>query len=85
MLVKYVAMDRVVFTSHCDHWLKGLERLDHSLEADRPGLDAVPGRRLSRDRTDEIVSQNMCPDLLPDKLWGLATQDVHFQRFFQRP
>jgi hypothetical protein len=80
VLVEDLAEGRVVFALESNHWLEGFERLDRSLEADRSWLDAVFGCRLSRDRTDEIVGQDMRPEFLPDKFWCLASQDVHLER-----
>jgi len=39
---------------------------------------------LCRDRTDEVVGQDVRPEFLADEFWCLAAQDVHLQRLFQR-
>jgi len=67
-----------------DHGLEGFERLNRSLETDRSRLDVVFDGRLSRDRTYEIVSQNMRPQFLADKFRCLAAQDAHLQRLLER-
>ena len=85
VLVEDLAEGRVVFALESNHWLKGFECLDRSLEADRSRFDAVFGCGLSHDRTDEIVGQDVRPEFLPDKFRCLAAQDVHLQRLFQRP
>ena len=82
-MVEEMAKSRVVLALEGNHGLKGFECLDCSLEADCSRFDAVFSCRLSRDRTDEIVGQDMRPEFLPDKCWCLASQDVHLQRLFQ--
>ena len=84
VLVEDLAEGRVVFALESNHRLKGFERLDRSLEADRSRFDAVFGCGLSHDRADEIVGQDVRPDFLPDQFRCLAAQDVHLQRLFQR-
>ena len=82
VLVEDLAERRAAIALESNHWLEGFERLDRSLETDRTRFDAVFGCSLSYDRSDEIVGQDMRPEFLPDKLWCLASQDVHLQRFF---
>ena len=60
-----------------NHRPEGFQRLDRSLEADRSRFDAVFACGLSHDRPDEIVGQEMRPDLLAYKFRRLAAQDVH--------
>ena len=85
VLVEDLAEGRVVFALESDHRLEGFERLNRSLEADRSRFDAVFGCGLCDDRADEVVGQDMRPEFLPDQFRRLAPQDVHLQRFFQRP
>ena len=60
----------VAVTLNGEERLKRLQRLDRALEADCSWLDAVLGRGLSNDRADEVVSQNVSPDLLPGRAKG---------------
>jgi len=83
-MVEDLAEGRVVLTSEGNHGLKGFERLKCSLETDRSRFDAMFGSGLCRDRSDEVVGQDVRPEFLPDQLWCLAAQDVHLQRLFQR-
>lgn len=76
-------MRPVAVTSNGEQRLKRFQRLDRALKADCSWFDAVFDRGLSNDRTDEIVSQNVSPDLSPYKLWLLATQDVHLHRLLE--
>jgi hypothetical protein len=48
--------------------LKCFQRLPGTLEADQAGHEAVRGRSLSDQDADEIVSQHVRPDFLPDEL-----------------
>jgi len=68
-----------------DHRLKGRQHLDRRLETDGSRLDSVLAGRLSHDRTDQVVSQDVRPDLLADKLWCLAAQQIHLHRDLDRP
>ena len=46
----------------------------------------MPIRRgLGHDRADEIVGQDMRPDLLSHQLRCLAAQDIHLHRLLERP
>src|ERR1700732_1770286 len=82
VLVEHPAECRVAFTFQGDHWLKGFECLDRSLEADRAWFETMSRRGLGHDRADEVVSQDMRPEFLSDKFRRLASQDVHLQRLF---
>jgi hypothetical protein len=77
LLVQVSPVRPVTFTLNGEQRLKRLQCLDRALKADCSGLDAVFGRCLSDYGADEIVSQNVSPDLPPHQLWRLATQDVH--------
>jgi len=59
--------------------LERFQRLDRTLEADRSRLNTVLGRRLSHDGADEVVSQNVSPELPPHQIRRFATQDIHLQ------
>ena len=67
----------IAVTLNGEERLERVQRLDRALKADGSWLDAVYGRGLRYHGTNEVVSQNVSPDLLPDELWCLATQDVH--------
>jgi hypothetical protein len=55
-----------------DHGLKGHQHLERRLETDGSRRDSVLAGRLSHDRTDQVVSQDVRPNLLADQLWRLA-------------
>ena len=65
-----------------DQRLEGFERLDGALEADGPWFDAMLDGGLGHDRSDQIVGQDVRPNLLAHQFWCLASQDVHLQRLF---
>ena len=65
--------------------LKCFQCLNGSLEADSTGFESVLVGGLCDDRADEIVSQDVRPDLLPHEFWCLATQDVHLHGLLERP
>ena len=50
-----------------NHGLKGFERLDGTLEADRSRCNFVFRGCLGHDRADQVVRQDMRPNLLPYK------------------
>ena len=83
LLVKSPTKRGVALALDVNHWLKGLQRLDRAFEADRSRLDAVCGRGLSHDCANEVVSEDVRPDLLSHKLGRLASQHVHLQRLLQ--
>ena len=68
-----------------DHRLKRFQGLDGTLEAERTRFKMVFVRRLSEDRANEVVRQDMCPQLLADQFGSLAPQHVHLHGSFQRP
>jgi len=45
--------------------LERFQRLDRTLKADRPWLNAVLGRCLSHNSADQVISQNVSPELVP--------------------
>lgn len=65
LLVEVSPMRPVTLALNGEQRLERFQRLDRALKADRSWLDAVFGRGLSNDRADEIVGQNVSPDLLP--------------------
>ena len=69
----------VALSLHGDHRLKGFQCLDRAFEADRARLNAVLRCRLGNDCADEVIGQNVCPDLLTHQLGRSAAQDVHLQ------
>jgi hypothetical protein len=64
-----VALDR-------DHRLKGRQRLDRSLEADRSWADTVFDGGLGHDGSDEVVAQQVRPDFFADEFRCFAPQDL---------
>jgi hypothetical protein len=68
-----------------DQWLKRFQCLNGSLEADGTGFESVLVCGLRDDGPDEIVSENVRPDLFAHEFRRLATQDVHLHRLLQRP
>ncbi len=56
-------MRPIAVTLNGEERLKRPQCLDRALNADCSWLDAVVGRRLSDYVADEIVSQNVSPDL----------------------
>src|SRR5215472_12164689 len=68
-----------------DHWLKGLQHLERRLETDGSRRDFVLACRLSHDRTDQVVRQDVRPNLLADKFWRLAAQQIHLESDLDRP
>lgn len=64
--------------------LKGIERLHGALEADGTRLNLVLNGRLRHDRSNEVIRQNMRPDLFAYQFWRLAAKDVHVERVFER-
>ena len=64
--------------------LKLAKELKSPLEADRSWLILMPGCGLRHDRTDEVVSEDVCPNFFAYQLRCLATQDVHLQGLFHR-
>src|SRR5262245_5933160 len=74
----------VAVTLNGEERLKRLQRLDRALKADGSWLAAVHGRGLRYNGANEVVSQDVSPDLPPYQLGRLATQDVHLQRLLER-
>jgi len=77
LLVQLSPMRSITVTLDGEERLERFQRLDRTLKADRSRLNAVLGCRLSHNGADEVVSQNVSPELLPYQLWRLATQDIH--------
>ena len=73
----------VAVTLNGEERLERVQRLDRALKADGSWLDAVYGCGLRCNGANEVVSQNVSPDLLPYQLGRLATQDVHLQRLLE--
>jgi len=80
VLVEMIAEHSVMPALHGYHRLKRFQRLNRSLEADRPWFEAMLARGLSDDGADQVVGQDMGPDLLSHELRRPAAQDVHLQR-----
>src|SRR5688500_14426332 len=72
LLVEALAKRGIALALDGDHRLEGRQRLDGAFEADRSRLDSVLSRGLSHDGANEIVGQDVRPDLLPHELGGLA-------------
>jgi hypothetical protein len=62
-----------------DQRLESGQRLNRALEADRSRFQAVLRRRLGHDCADEIVGQDVGPDLFPHQLRRLAAQHLYLQ------
>ena len=77
LLVQLSAVHSITVPLDGEERLECFQRLDRTLKADRSRLNAVLGRRLSHNGADEVVSQNVSPELLPHQVWCLATQDIH--------
>src|SRR5215475_4049 len=67
LLVQSAAAFGIVARPQRDHRLERFERLDRSLEADRSGFEAVFAGGLCDDGADQVVTENMCPQLFPDQ------------------
>src|ERR1051326_8354574 len=61
-----------VICLNCNHLLKGFQRLNGPFETDRSRQEIVRRRRLSHDRANQIVGQDVSPDLLAHQLRCLA-------------
>ena len=64
--------------------LKLFEKLEGSFEANGSRLDVMLARRLSHNRANEIVGQDVRPDFFAHQFRRLATQNVHLQSLFHR-
>ena len=67
-----------------DQPLKLFEELKRPLEANRSWLNLMFRCCLRHDHTDEIVSENVRPNLLTHEFRCFATQDIHLQSLFHR-
>jgi len=85
LVIEMESVRRVTITLRGDQRLKRFQCLDRSLEADRSRLDVVLGRRLSHNRADQVIREEVRPDFLPHEFGRLAAQDVHLQRLLERP
>ena len=83
LLVEITPVCAVTVALRGDQWLKRFQRLNCSLEADGARFDMVLVGSLRDDGTDEIVSEDVRPDFLPNQLWRFTTQDVHLQRLLE--
>ena len=81
MLVEMFTERSVVAALHGNHRLKSLQRLDRALETDRPRFETMLARGLSDNRPNEVVGQDVGPDLFT--LRRPAAQDVHLQGLFE--
>ena len=66
LLVEVHTERSVTFTLEGNQRLEGIQCLDHSFEADRSRFHIVFAGRLSDDRADQIIREDMRPDLLPN-------------------
>ena len=64
--------------------LKLFEKLEGSFEANGSRLDVVFACRLSHDRANEIVGEDVRPDFLAHQFRRLTAQNVHLQSMFHR-
>jgi hypothetical protein len=79
VLVEMFSECSVVASLHGNHRLKRFQRLNRSLEANRPWFETMLGRGLSDNGPDEVVGQDVGPDFLSHQLRRSAAQDVHLQ------
>ena len=77
ILVKIVAELRVFLATERDAWLKRVQRLNCAFEANRSRPDFVFHCRLGNDRANQVVRQNVCPDLLAYHFRRFAPQYIH--------
>jgi hypothetical protein len=87
--LEYLSIQRfsVAKTAVCsvsNQGLEGLEDLERRLETDGSRWDSIPAGCLSHEGPDQIVGQNVCPNLLPDQFRCLATEHVHLERDLDR-
>jgi len=75
---------RVLLAPDGNHRLEGFERLNGPFEADRSWFDAILGCGLRHDRADEIVGQDVGPNLFTHEFRRLAAKNIHLQRDLQR-
>ena len=73
LLVEMDSVRTITVTLRGDQWLKRFQCLNGALEADGARFDVVLVGGLRDDDADEIVSQDVCPDLLPHEFRRLAT------------
>jgi hypothetical protein len=73
LLVEILPSRSITLTLYGDQRLKRFQCLNCSLEADRTGFDVLLVGGLRDDGTDEIVSQDVCPDFLPHEFGRLTT------------
>ena len=73
LLIESVAEVGVVFSTDRNQRLEGFQCLDRSFEADRSWFDIVLAGGLGDDRADEIVGEDVSPDLFPDYLRCFAS------------
>ena len=58
----------------CKQRLESFQGLDRCLEADSSWENVVLDSCLSHDRSNQVVCENVSPDLFPDQFWSLASQ-----------
>jgi hypothetical protein len=79
VLVELFSERSIVAALHGNHRLKSLQRLDRALETDRPRFETMLARGLSDNRANEVVGQDVGPDLLAHQFRRSAAQDVHLE------
>ena len=84
LLVKRRAKRGVVLGFEGDQRLKGFERLDCAFEADGAWFDAMLRCSLRHDRSDQIVGQDVRPNLVAHHFRCLASQDLHLHCLLER-
>ena len=72
LLVKAPTKRSVAVPTKGDRRLEGFQRLNRSFEAHRARFDAMFCRGLSHDRPDEIVGEDVRPNLLPHQFRRFA-------------
>ena len=66
LLVEVHSESSVTFTQECNQRLECIQCLDYTFEADRSRFPIVFAGGLGDDRADQIVSQDVRPDFLPN-------------------
>ena len=60
--------------------LESFQGLDRCLEADSSRENVVLDSCLSHDRSNQVVCENVSPNLFSDQFWSLASQFFHLHR-----
>ena len=75
----FVELGKSIVRNAGDRGSECLQSPHGSREADLPGVFSMPGRRLGDDRPDQVVCQQVCPELLAHHVGSLAAEHVPMQ------